>query len=309
MNQFAFIIPILNDATWLQQFINHYEHILSRGNHKLIFVEGATSFHNAAEHRNGKSIDGSIDIIDVAKSYNSKQIICARQGKVHLLSELLNAGFRLAETATYICPLKPTDFIPYEVFDKIEHTNVPCLALNRVILAKDFKSRLPDTNGQLPVIKSTEGLSFKNGDWMPYFDNKPINISTALLDTFDTQQIETKNQCARRILYWVRFKQWRHNNIKPIPDYQDINIQHHTIETIDNIENGNNTIEFKGALPETLQEHPWNTKTFNEIWHYDVSFPNFSDTKRQLSKPPQQRGKILEIGLPQIFLLLMTSLI
>lgn len=297
MNNYAFIVPFLNNASWLEQFIEHYTHILSRDNNYLIFVEGVTAFHNSAEHRNGHSIDGSIDII---KSYHSDQIKYARQGKVHLVSELLNTGFRLAETPKYICPLKSTDFIPYHIFERIEHTTADGIRLKRVILAKDFKSCLPSMNSDLLIVKNIEGLAFKNGNWIPFLSNKPItkelDIADLSLDILDTHRIETKIQCSRRILQQARFKQWTHHNVEPIPDYRDMDLKQYTTEELDNIENSSNTIEFKGLLPESLREHPWSDKTFPEIWNYDVSFPNFG---KQLEHQPQRykkRGKLLEIG-------------
>ena len=298
-NSYAFIVPILNDATWLEYFILHYTPILKEHpDNRLIFVEGTTAFHSPAEHLNYHSIDGSDRIV---KSLKTSSIHSLRQGKVYLTSDLLNEGLRVADTQNFIIPLQVSQFLSHETFNEINRIvdGADTIRLHRIKLCKTFKSRFKQQDDAVYVIRNIEGMSFKDGQWIPSINGTyvgdALSEKSTGLEVLDVASIQTRKQCQRNIMLEYQYRSWYHHNVKAIAEYKDVDINSLVSQKTEEIEHSRGEVEFKGALPEVLIDHPWYDAQFDEIWNCALTFPNFSQVK-YLSPQVKTEKRMLEIG-------------
>ena len=322
----AFLTPFLNEATWLSAFLAHYKPILSANpENKMIFIEGATSFHSAAEHRLGLSVDKSEEIIQQAKT---EQIIHIRKGKVGLLSELLNEGYRHCDKQKYILPLMVSDFVDEEIFSLIDNQNVDLIHLPRTNLVGDFRHYDPKADDIISLFLNIEGLSFQRQDMIPYWEdvrldeigkkivldacgtsqtkkdkrgrnsseeNRDLTISQDSPPVIGVEKIETQFQSNQRIARHERFAQWHKKNF---PDVQikliDSEFVCGTSQTKGEQARRLNGNAYWSKIPSALKNHEWFLKEANEIWDYPVVFPIM--TTRQTPNQSQGEKSILEIG-------------
>lgn len=293
-HSFGFIVPFLNQATWLSCFIAHYLPILaSNPKNKMVFVEGATSFHSSAEHRSGLSIDRGADII---KKLRTPQIMHIPKGRVGTLAELLSEGFIHCNAQDYIIPLCASDFISEEFFHS-KHTNVDAIHITKAELVGDFRH----CAGSKPfiVFKNIEGLLFRQNDMVPYWDNIRLDIIGKMIYSdvpmVSTEKIETKYQFNQRIGREKRYTKWYHNSVNPTMIWDETYLEKEKNQRVE--ESGLLSAFMESVLyleyfPEVLKTHEWYNKGKDDIWNYNIVYPNFIDR----SSIPSTEYKILEIG-------------
>lgn len=291
-NSFGFIVPFLNGASWLSCFLCHYMPILEYNpDSKMVLVEGVTSFHSAAEHRLGLSVDNSRDIVEALKI---PQIVHVRRGKVGTLSELLSEGYIHCNSQNYIVPLYVSDFISEEVFHSIDKkcvNDTDLIYINKEELVGDFEHKLGLDHNNKPffAFRNIEGLSFKYNDVIPYLGDIRLDEigKVTWLDcemAVGLSQVENQYQYLRRASRMEKYEKWYCRDIDRSANFEKPQRMEGELYT--------------GYLPLILKAHNWYNKKAEEIWNCPTVFPCFGKFKLRktgVNKEAEVK-EILEIG-------------
>jgi len=295
----GFIVPFLNDATWLSFFLAHYKPILeSNPKNKMVLLEGATSFHSAAEHRVGFSLDGSGEII---KQLKIDQIIYIKHGKVGTLAELLNEGYIHCSGQDYIIPMVTSDFISEDFFQQHFISHVDLIHLNEIELIRDFRHF--SGSRRLFAFQNIEGLDWRRNDLIPYLDDVRLDeIGVAMSSdapAISVEKVETQYHFKQRIGREERYRQWYKKEIDSQYVFEQEKAQPKAFGVGEPCERNNGSL-YLGYMPTALQRHEWYEKDAEAIWNYPIVFPRFELLNAIVSSEgvvdQTHPMKILEIG-------------
>jgi SAM-dependent methyltransferase len=286
VNSWGFIVPFLNDATWLSCFLEHYRPILATNpKNKMVFVEGATSFHSASEHRTGFSLDGSNEII---KRLKTDQIIHIRKGKVGALAELMNEGYVHCNRQDYVIPLFASTFISEEFFQQHSRSRVDLIHLNEIELIRDFMHF--SSSRHLFAFQNIEGLVWRLNELIPFWENVRLDeigkVIKSDAQAVSVEKIETQYQFLQRTSRKKHYVKWYQKAIDAKVVWDETCIEREKAQR-------NNGGLYLGYLPTALQSHEWYEKDAEAIWKYHIVFPRF-ETHHALEATTTK--KILEIG-------------
>lgn len=307
----AILVPFLNGATWLHNFITHTEEIINRNNNSRLFlIEGVTSFNTASENDGNRSVDGSEEII---RAFDNDKIIYMPKGRVDQITELVSEGYRHATMQNYVWILSIHDFINPYLFDEVikRASSDDVLSIHSNNLSGDFRhSKHESLSSSTTLFKNIQGFHFKDGIRLPHLKNTiatevdGLRCDEITKDSnfmLNVEYVCTKNQFCRKFVRDFRYAKWYHNNINLIPGYKEYDPFQFSLEKAESFENTELEIEYK-LNSEIFEEHPWFNLDRNEIWNFSITFPSFDSNSLsgkklvQISGLTKKKGKALEIG-------------